>query len=84
MSNGLIDVFIKGISGFYTQCPRCLNDILGGDDVYIPVEYDFNILHSEGYILHKPICVKCHEAILFNQKMANYKGTSNVNGDNEQ
>lgn len=67
MSNGLIDVFIKGISGFYTQCPRCLNNILGGEDIWIPVEYDVYIPYSQGYTLHKPVCTSCHAALIKEQ-----------------
>lgn len=67
MTNGLIDTFLKGESGMYTQCSRCLKDILGGEGIYIPVESHFETPYIQGYTLHKPVCAKCHSAMIEEQ-----------------
>jgi hypothetical protein len=64
MSNGLIDTFLKGESGMFIKCSRCGCSILGGEDIFIPVEHDFNTPNSKEYILHNPVCVNCHSAMI--------------------
>ena len=61
------DTFLKGESGMFIKCSRCEGTIAGGEDIYIPVQSHFETPYIQGYTLHKPVCAKCHSAMIEEQ-----------------